>query len=354
MPKQDYLSTEKRLQELRAILSAAKKTPLTAITIQERLESRGYEIGLKQVQLDLKNICENEPSVGLVRQKNGRKYEYLVPVGSLPKKTQEISASEAVALKVLEQQAKRCFPESVWEALTPYFDIAQKMLDKLELNQKKHLAKKVVDVPFGQTFLPSTVDGEILDETLEALQCEQKLKITYQSAEAEKKATAFTILPLGIVNQASRIYLIARTKVDGSDRLFALPRVLRAKRCEGESFSYPRNFDVQKAADALFKFGSDETIVLKAIMKQSRLVQTLRESPFNHKQKLEDLPDGNALLTVTVQDTWALAWWVLSQAELIEILEPKSYREVTAKRLIEAAANYPEYHPSRSQPPISE
>jgi hypothetical protein len=90
------------------------------------------------------------------------------------------------------------------------------------------------------------------------------------------------VLPLGLASQANRLYLIARR--DGSEKsiLFAIPRIRSARRCAGVTFKYPDDFDLQGFANTELKFRSSEEVInLKARLKDSHLVQTLRESPLN-------------------------------------------------------------------------
>ncbi len=338
MPRQNVHETEKRLDAIKTILLKTKSKPLTTSEIRSKLDGMNFTITQRQVQRDLGDLESRYR--GLVkRERVGKENLFSLPSGALPS-AGIMKRNEAVALRILETQCARSFPERIWVSLRPYFHSALELLKKDALNNRRvPLADKVVDVPFGVSYLPPKISDEVLDEILQALEDEQKLEITYQPVN--KTASKSIVLPLGVASQANRLYLIARR--DGSDKTlpFAVTRIQEAKRCAGEKFWYPKDFNLQEFAEKAMKYAaSDEVITLKAMLKDTHLVQTLRETPINITQKIQDQKDGSILLTIDIEDTWALSWWVFSQAELIEVLEPTSYREKIGNRLKAAAQLY--------------
>lgn len=73
------------------------------------------------------------------------------------------------------------------------------------------------------------------------------------------------------------------------------------------------------------QFGEGQMIQLRAWVDPT-LAKRLRETPLSEDMKLIDESDG-ALLTATINNSWELKWWLLSQAGAIRIDEPKTLRQ---------------------------
>ena len=65
------------------------------------------------------------------------------------------------------------------------------------------------------------------------------------------------------------------------------------------------------------------------------LARILFETPLSADQQLV----GN-ILTATVQDTWQLVWWIISQAGNIEVVASKGLREHVRAQLTNALSGY--------------
>ena len=59
------------------------------------------------------------------------------------------------------------------------------------------------------------------------------------------------------------------------------------------------------------------------------------ESPLSTDQVMEQ-----DTIHATVQDSWELRWWILSQGAGIEVLEPMALREEIAQSLRDACKRY--------------
>lgn len=73
------------------------------------------------------------------------------------------------------------------------------------------------------------------------------------------------------------------------------------------------------------QFGVTQAIRLHAWI-DSALAKRLRETPLSEDMTLITEPDG-ARLTATVNDSWELKWWLLSQAGAIRVDAPATLRQ---------------------------
>lgn len=66
----------------------------------------------------------------------------------------------------------------------------------------------------------------------------------------------------------------------------------------------------------------------------------LEECPLGNDQRVTDGPDGFKRITVTVEDTEQLRWWILGYGDRIEVLGPATLRAEIGATLESAAARY--------------
>ena len=98
-------------------------------------------------------------------------------------------------------------------------------------------------------------------------------------------------------------------------------------------------FDLQHYlnSDAL-QFGSAEKIELRAWISDN-LARLVRETPLSADMTLTRQDDGHRL-AATVSNSWSLRWWLLSQGDELIVEAPSALRQLIAKTLSNAAAQY--------------
>ncbi|NIE76738.1 WYL domain-containing protein [Pantoea sp. Ap-967] len=69
------------------------------------------------------------------------------------------------------------------------------------------------------------------------------------------------------------------------------------------------------------------------------LARQLRQTPLSADMQLTALEQGHRL-RATVEDGWALRWWVLSQGDGVVVEQPLGLRDEIARTLSNAAAQY--------------
>ncbi|QQE83961.1 WYL domain-containing protein [Pseudomonas putida] len=70
-----------------------------------------------------------------------------------------------------------------------------------------------------------------------------------------------------------------------------------------------------------------------------RVARQLRDQPLSADMQLTALEHGHRL-QATMEDGWALRWWVLSQGDGVKVEQPDELRSEIAKTLSNAAAQY--------------
>ena len=101
----------------------------------------------------------------------------------------------------------------------------------------------------------------------------------------------------------------------------------------------PRGFTLKDyLRTGALQFGSGELIKLKARVSM-QLAGYLAETWLSADQTMTSKGDV-VTLSATVQNTWQLHFWILSQGAKITVLQPKSLRESIRTALTDAVANY--------------
>jgi len=319
-----------------AILNHLPKRPpgITASELQVKLVEMGFNVTKRTVERDLNDLfrffqfqCNDK----------GKPYGWYWDEGrgiTIP----GLSIAEALSLRLLKDFLKPLLPKAILTGIEPQFRQAEEILKTLEsTNQFATWQHKVSYVAPGLNLLPPAIDMAILDTIQTALLQENILEVVYQGThDAQEKH--FRLHPLGMIQRGSVTYLAA-TAFDYQDvRLYAVHRFKQADRSE-EAAHRPEQFNLQHyVEDGALNFGNAEPFSLDAFVKPT-LANYLHETPLSMDQRLDAEGEGYRL-TATVNDSWQLRWWVLSQGPQIVIHQPESFRNQIVALLQQAAQQY--------------
>lgn len=124
-----------------------------------------------------------------------------------------------------------------------------------------------------------------------------------------------------------RIYALERmSDVDITDHAYEIPEDF-----DGEAYFY--NYYGIKAE------GNPETIRLKVIPLEAKYMRSL---PLHHSQKEIETTDGYSVFELYLSPTWDFKQDLLSRADQVEVLEPKSLREWMKEMTNKMNKNYEE------------
>lgn len=306
----------------------------TAKELTDALNSDGYNISKRQVERDLIELYD---AFGLDLNNASVPYGWRLPP-HVPIDLPSITLAEALSLQLVEGTLKALMPPSMMHSLESRFLQAKRKLETLEVeNQASKWLHKVAVVSPSLPMLPPTIDPNVLEMVQDALLHNRQLSVEYNKFDAEQPSSQ-TLHPLGLVQRGPLIYLVA-TAFDYTDvHLYALHRIITASKTEYHATT-PEGFSLESyiAKDTL-QFGNNGTICLKAEIWDG-LAQILRETPLSPDQQIEEI-NGALQLTASVTDSWQLRWWILSQGDGIEVIEPDTLRVDIANQLQRAAEQY--------------
>ncbi len=331
MPKQsNHKSLTRQWQMLQFIPHHG--AGLSAAELRDRLDDIGFVVTKRTVERDLRDLSdvfEVEADSGYPQLWKWRGGQDAAFVG--------MTLTEAVSLVMVEEHLRASLPNGLLSGLEGRFAKARKILADQEGNARAAWPSRVANVPQILPMLPPRIAPDILQTVQRAVMDGRRLDAEYQSMTSDK-ARRMVLHPLGLVQQGSVLYLVATANEHEDLRTFALHRV-RSAALMDDKIIRPRGFTLRGYLEGgAFQFGSKAMIALKAMV-TPQLAGYLDETPLSKDQKLKAKGVG-FILTATVQRSWLLRFWILSQSDEITIVQPKSLREEIQTALGDAHSNY--------------
>ncbi|RXP91561.1 WYL domain-containing transcriptional regulator [Vibrio parahaemolyticus] len=290
---------------IQLVLEIYKRIPnsrkITAKEIQQQLSEVGIVRSERTIQRNLTDIAQFFDDVDVdMRDKPfgySRRSRHLLSHGP----------QEAVLLSLAENYLRYLLPVNLMKTLDTVFNDAKQHLFPTTSNVKeRQWLKKVRFVSEGVPLLPPHIDNEIFEKVSYALFHNRYLSLCYTNANLEQKSKE--VMPLGLAQQGSRLYLVCRFRGHTNERSLALHRIHKAS-ISTFDFAYPSDFDLERYdLDGRFYFGEGEEIRLSFCI-GSESGYHLLETPLSIDQHVE-LIDGGYQVTATVIDSLQLDRWL--------------------------------------------
>ncbi|MDD2713223.1 MAG: WYL domain-containing protein [Simplicispira sp.] len=305
--RNDSLDTALLLMEI--LKRIPRQRRVTAAELQKQLAAHGYERNIRTLQRHLDTLSS---AFAVERDERSKPFGYRwmeqAPALSLP----GLTAQESLLLQLAQAHLQALLPPRLMRSMEPYFEQAGRNLDASALPEdtQAHSARqwlrKVRVVPTSQPLLPPRIDPEVFEEVTSALQDNRWLQVHYRNAAQQERDAC--VMPLGLVQQGTSLYLVCRFEGYDNERNLALHRMASAQALL-RNFSYPDNFDLARyEADGRFGYGDGARIQLRfCISKPAGL--HLTEARLSQDQQVQEHP-GHYAITATVVDSAMLTWWL--------------------------------------------
>ena len=302
---------------------------------QEALQEMGLDVSLRTIQRDLKELSRHFPLQSDEERISGWKWSEDAASFDIPGMDPHV----AVAFKMVDLHLKNMLPESCLNFLRPYSKRAGEILSKLEDGGVARWPHKIGRISRHLTLEPPEIGNSVLGAVYDSLLLERQLEIAYHN-RADTETEKGIIHPLGLVFVDNVAYLVC-TFWDYQDiRQIALHRIHSAKLLDDPS-QIPDDFKLKTyIAAGNFDFPqSERTIQLKCLF-DPYVAKHLAESPVNNTQELVSQEDGRVQLTVEVEDTAQLRWWLLGFGAQVEVVAPESLHNEILQILTAAIKQY--------------
>jgi len=249
-----------------------------------------------------------------------------------------LTLAETLSLLVLAENA------AAPERGIPFQDAARDAALKLQSNLPSHLG------PFASE-LAHTVQVEMepqadlsgaelhYERILRCLTDRCKIRIWYHSL-AEKKDLLTLLSPYRLLFRRHTWYVIGRSSLHRSVRIFHLGRILRSE-LTSDSYQIPPRFSLKNYfgnAWSLVREPRARTVI--QIRFQPLVAENVAEVCWHPTQKTSWNDDGTLDFTVTVDGIHEISWWILSYGDQAKVLGPPALQQLIRQRAAQMVKQY--------------
>ena len=333
MPKAKHSDAIARQWEILSLIPG-QAPGISANEIVVSLENAGFAVTKRTIERDLHELSRH---FGLITNEDSKPYRWRWMSGA-KKEFPALTLADAVSLKLVEGMLRPLLPSTMLDVLEHRFVEANNKLNAMA-DQAKNAGwvGKVRNVQPALPLMPPKIDQGVLETAQSALMNDWQLEVDYKGAGKEA-SMKYLLHPLALVQRGPVTYLVATAFRYSDIRLYAVHRIHGAGIIKDKVIK-PKGFVIDEyIADGALNFGVGEKIKLVAYVSEW-LCEILEETPLSHDQEI-DYGHEYPKVTVTIEDSWQLEWWILSQGNGVEVIKPGSLRKHIKSKLIVALEQY--------------
>lgn len=278
---------------------------VTASELHRQLKDAGFDRDLRTIQRQLEMLSEH---FEIERDDRNKPYGYRWLEQARALAVPTLTPQESLLLQLAEEHIKNLLPARLMKSMAGFFDQAKRNLgpdSNAKLEREWHTKVRVVAT--SQPLLPPKVEPGVFEVVSDALYSNRWLKLDYLNAGGIRSKV--DVMPLGLVQQGPRLYLVCRYRGFDNERNLALHRI-RSAEISTMTFERPKTFDLQKYDDdGRFGFGEGERVRLTFHIERAAGLHLL-ETPLSNDQTVAELEGGQLEITATVVDSAMLEWWL--------------------------------------------
>lgn len=308
--RSDTLETVLLAVELLRRIPRGRK--VTASELHQQLKHAGMERELRTIQRQLEMLSEH---FEIERDDSSKPYGYRWLEQAKALAVPNLTPQESLLLQLAEEHLKNLLPPRLMKSMVAFFIQARRNMGPESSSRlEREWPEKVRVVATSQPLLPPKIVPGVFEAVSEALYSNHWLHIEYKNAGG--KRTSADVMPLGLVQQGSRLYLVCRYQGFDNERNLALHRIAAAE-VSTLTFERPKTFDLKRYDDdGRFGFGEGEKVRLVFRIERSAGLH-LMESPLSTDQQAVERKDGRLEITATVVDSAMLEWWLRGFGEAV-------------------------------------
>ncbi|MBV2209613.1 MAG: WYL domain-containing protein [Thermomonas sp.] len=301
--RSDTLETVLLAVELLRRIPRSRK--VTASELHQQLKDAGIDRDLRTIQRQLEMLSEH---FEIERDDRSKPYGYRWLEQAKALAVPNLTPQESLLLQLAEEHLNNLLPTRLMKSMEGFFRQAKRNLGPdSSARLEREWPGKVRVVATSQPLLPPKIVPGVFEIVSEALYCNHWLHLDYRNSAGKRNKV--DVMPLGLVQQGPRLYLVCRYRGYDNERNLALHRILSAK-MSTLTFERPKEFDLKKYDDdGRFGFGDGEKVRLTFRIKHNAGLHLL-ESPLSSDQQVVEIEDGILEITATVVDSAMLERWL--------------------------------------------
>jgi predicted DNA-binding transcriptional regulator YafY len=238
-----------------------------------------------------------------------------------------LTCAEALALQCIAQFSDRQIAIHLRSAMHEIFHTAMNRLRSGPSSCGRVIPanRKLAVIERRFTPIPPSIRQLTFRATTEAVLNERWIEFVYRPRIGP--SDRMLAMPLGLVEDESLVYLVAKETEECEPKTFRLDRILSVTE-QSDSFIYPANFSISNfvAQNPRFRQREHEKVQL-VVRFVAGYMGNARDALIACDQAEEILPDGSVMLRCTVALTDALRQWLMSHGPQVEIISPRELRK---------------------------
>ncbi|WP_374479436.1 helix-turn-helix transcriptional regulator [Zoogloea sp.] len=301
--RSDTLETVLLAVELLRRIPRGRK--VTASELHRQLKDAGIDRDLRTIQRQLEMLSEH---FEIERDDRSKPYGYRWLEQAKALAVPNLTPQESLLLQLAEEHLKNLLPARLMKSMEGFFSQAKRNLGpESTARLEREWPGKVRVVATSQPLLPPKIVPGVFEIVSEALYNNRWLHLDYRNSGG--KRSKVEVMPLGLVQQGPRLYLVCRYRGYDNERNLALHRILSAE-ISTLTFDRPKEFDLKKYDDdGRFGFGEGEKVRLSFRIERNAGLHML-ETPLSSDQQVVEINDRQTEITATVIDSAMLEWWL--------------------------------------------
>lgn len=301
--RSDTLETVLLAVELLRRIPRGRK--VTASELHLQLKDAGIERDLRTIQRQLEMLSEH---FEIERDDRSKPYGYRWLEQAKALAVPNLTPQESLLLQLAEEHLKNLLPTRLMKSMEVFFSQARRNLGpESNARLEREWPSKVRVVATSQPLLPPKIGPGVFEIVSEALFSNRWLRLDYRNSGGKRNKVE--VMPLGLVQQGPRLYLVCRYQGYDNERNLALHRILSAE-ISTMTFDRPKEFNLKKYDDeGRFGFGDGEKVRLTFRIERNAGIHLL-ESPLSNDQQILELENGKLEISATVVNSAMLEWWL--------------------------------------------
>jgi predicted DNA-binding transcriptional regulator YafY len=327
-----FVESYQTLKRQWTMLRALPRWPLTVgvNAIVEQLRDAGYTTSRRTIERDLQELSRHLP---LHVDDSRRPFRWSWAKEANFEFMPRLTASQSIALKLVQKHASPMMPQAMLDDLAPLFDAAGR---ELEHSGWKDWPERIAMLPPMLVLLPPRLAARVLADVHTALARRRILVAHYRSKRASA-AEIMRVHALGLILRGPVQYLVCT--IEGRERI----RTLVLHRLSATSIAptpseEPRGFCFADYV-ATLAIAPKGRIRLRVRFHEFA-GEHVRETPLSKDQKCTVVGEGVVEISATVQHDDQLEWWLLGYGGKVEVLKPVALRRAIADEHARAAKRY--------------
>lgn len=289
-----------------------KRIPLndyvSASKLKEQLDSAGYVKDIRTLQrhltdLELRGEITSEGTTRKTYKKLPIKHNLFV---------NGLTPNESLFMTLAQEHLRYLLPAKLMQSMESFFDQAKSNLTKdlsnlAKAKLEREWKTKVRVVADIQPLIPPKIAEGVFEAVSDALYNNFWLDVRFHNASGY--TNDYKIMPMGLAQQGTCLYLVCRFDGYDNNRNLAVHRIESAK-STNLPFERPTDFDLEKYdKQGGFGFGEGKQVALTFHVKESR-GKFLHEARLSEDQVITKLEDGTLEVKATVVASALLDKWL--------------------------------------------